>query len=69
MKNLKKFNRANLKEVFGGVVIPHCPINYSYLIPYNGYYACCRVPTNNPCQGMCMVHVDMCAVPIEEDPI
>ncbi|SHL38953.1 hypothetical protein SAMN05444360_101362 [Chryseobacterium carnipullorum] len=33
MKNLKKFNRANLKEVFGGVVIPHCPINYSYLIP------------------------------------
>ncbi|SFN73257.1 hypothetical protein SAMN05421594_4017 [Chryseobacterium oleae] len=68
MKNLKKFNRASLKEVFGGAVVPRCPPNW-YLVQYNGYYACCSVPTDNPCQGMCMVHVDMCATPIEEDPI
>ncbi|WP_449386650.1 bacteriocin-like protein [Chryseobacterium antibioticum] len=69
MKNLKKFNRANLKEVFGGVFIPQCPTSYSYLIPYNGYYACCRARTDNPCQAMCIIHIDMCATPIEEDPI
>ncbi|KMQ66776.1 hypothetical protein ACM46_04530 [Chryseobacterium angstadtii] len=69
MKNLKKITRESLREFFGGVVAPRCPTNW-YLIPYNGYYACCQAPTDNPCnQAMCMVHVDMCNVPVEEDPI
>ena len=35
MKNLKKFSRESLKQVFGGAVIPRCPTNW-YLVQYNG---------------------------------
>ncbi len=54
MKNLKKIQRGNLKQVLGGHT---CPAN-TYHITYNGYHACC---SGNPCNSTkCLVPIEMC---------
>jgi hypothetical protein len=59
MKNLKKLNRQNLKEVLGGHTCPGTLIH----VEWNGYHACClqAPPGGNPCNGtFCLIPVDMC---------
>lgn len=58
MKNIKKIQRENLKQVLGGHT---CPAN-TYHITYNGYHACClQIPSGNPCLSTkCLVPMEMC---------
>ncbi|MET3037891.1 hypothetical protein ABXT08_17475 [Chryseobacterium sp. NRRL B-14859] len=62
MKNLKKVNRKNLKQLLGGNSAPTCSGRLQYLVAFNGYYACCKEPVDNPCPMtvMCMLPIGMC---------
>ncbi|MDV7696488.1 hypothetical protein N6B72_06095 [Chryseobacterium soli] len=58
MKNSKRLNRQNLKEVLGGHT---CPAKTFHVV-YNGYHACClQIPSGNPCSSTkCLVPIEMC---------
>ena len=59
MKNLKKIERTNLKQILGGQTGPGNLIQ----IQWNGYYACCITlpPGGNPCKGTaCLIPMEMC---------
>ncbi|MFP3596334.1 hypothetical protein [Chryseobacterium sp. SIMBA_029] len=58
MKNSKRLNRQNLKEVLGGHT---CPASTFHIV-YNGYHACClQIPSGNPCSSTkCLVPIEMC---------
>ncbi|MCJ7933793.1 MAG: hypothetical protein MUW56_09195 [Chryseobacterium sp.] len=62
MKNLKKLKRQNLREVSGGNSDPNCQGKFQYPAYYNGYSACCKAPTDDPCSQivMCQLPIGMC---------
>ncbi|WP_123868025.1 hypothetical protein [Chryseobacterium lactis] len=62
MKNLKRINRNNLKQLLGGNTSSMCSGRLQYLVAFNGYYACCKEEVMNPCSTtvMCMLPIGMC---------